>query len=256
VTVVLRDALEVMHDNVETLVDPKNPQQQLLANAIAAMARSLATSLGGSGQVKDLLSARQLTQLARVVFQEVATHPTQLLGDNLDDDKRTALAQVIASVASALGDDPARLVNGAGFIELVRIAIRTAVLNADQLIDLESPKPETNLLFKAIQQVVLAVLEQGDPRKIVTRDVFVEIIRRVLPVASANLELLLEDKTPVADTVRTALALADDTLKNRINGANLPVLIEHLLQLVLRRELSLKEATAVDQAVLEILKMA
>ena len=256
VAVILREALEVVHDNVETLVDPRKPQQQLLANAVAAMARSLATSLAGSGQIKDLLSARQLIELSRMVFQEVARHPEQLLGDNLDDDKRTALAQVIGSVASALGDDPTRLINGAGFIELVHIALQVAVSNADKLVNLESAKPETNVLFKAIQQVTLAVTEQGDPRKIVTRDVFVEIIRRVLPVVSANLDLLLDGGKPVADTVRAVLAFAGDTFKNRINGANLPLLIEQLLRLVLQRELNLAENTAVEKAVTEILRMA
>jgi hypothetical protein len=52
VAVILREALEVVHDNVETLIDPRKPQQQLLANAVAAMARSLATSLAGSGKSK------------------------------------------------------------------------------------------------------------------------------------------------------------------------------------------------------------
>jgi hypothetical protein len=257
VAVVLREALEVVRENVETLIDPKDPQHQLLANAVAAMARSLATSLGGGGKVKDLLSTRQLTELSRVVFEEVAKHPEQLLGENLDDTKKTALAQIIGSVARALGDDPARLVNGSGFIELVRVSLQVAVRNADKLIDLDSADTRTNVLFQVIQQLATAVIEQGDPRKIVTRDVFVEIVRRVLPVVSANLDPLLAGTSqPVADTVRTVLAVASGALQNQINGANLPVLMEQMLRAVLARELNVAETVAVERTAREILKAA
>jgi hypothetical protein len=71
-----------------------------------------------------------------------------------------------------------------------------------------------------------------------------------------HLDLLLDGRKPVADTVRAALPFAGDTLKNRINGANLPLLIEQLLRLVLQRELNLAENTAVEKAVTEILRMA
>jgi hypothetical protein len=60
----------------------------------------------------------------------------------------------------------------------------------------------------------------------------------------------------VADTVRTALALASGGLQNRINGANLPVLIEHLLLAVLWEELDLAGHAAVELAARHILKAA
>ena len=231
--VILQEGLQVLGENVETLIDPKHPEQQLLAAAVSAMANSLATSLAGTGSIKDLLSSRQVIELARIVFAEVATHAEQLLGDNLDANKRTALAQIIASVASALGDDPTRLVNGAGFLELVRIALRVAVKNADQLLNLEKASPKTNVLFQAMRQVVEAVLA-GDSRKIVSREVFIELIDRVLPVVSANLQPLLDGEDAVSATIGKALALAADVLETRINGANLPTLVEELLLLVLR----------------------
>jgi len=255
VVVILQEGLEVLGENVETLIDPKRPEQQLLAAAVSAMANSLATSLGGSGSIKDLLSSRQVIELARIVFAEVATHAEQLLGDNLDANKRTALAQIIASVASALGDDPTRLVNGAGFLELVRIALRVAVKNADQLLNLEKASPKTNVLFQAMRQVVEAVLA-GDSRKIVSREVFIELIDRVLPVVSANLQPLLDGENAVSATIGKALALAADVLETRINGANLPTLVEELLRLVLRGELNLDESTALERSAREILNHA
>jgi hypothetical protein len=255
IAVILREGLEVLGENVETLIDPKHPEQQFLATAVSAMANSLATTLAGTGNIKDLLSSRQVVELARVVFAEVAAHPEQLLGENLNANKRTALAQVISSVASALGDDPTQLVNGSSFLELVRIALRVSVKNADQLLNLETANPKTNLLFQTLQQAAEAVLA-GDSRKIVSREVFVELVDRLLPVVSGNLGMLLDGKEPVSETIGKALALANDVLKTRINGANLPVLVEELLRLVLRSELNLDEQTALERSALAILNHA
>ncbi|MBM4019948.1 MAG: hypothetical protein FJ288_16775, partial [Planctomycetes bacterium] len=124
VAAILGEAVEVAGENVETLIHPKNPQEQLLATALGAMAESLGNTLAGTGRAQDLLSKKQLVELTRVVFAEVAQHPEQLLGDQLDEEKKTALAQIIGSVACALGEDPARWVNGASFVELVRMALR------------------------------------------------------------------------------------------------------------------------------------
>lgn len=255
VAIILREGLEVLGENVETLIDPENPQQQLLASALSAMANSLATNLAGTGKIKNLLSARQLTELARVVFAEVAAHPEQLLGDHLDENKRTALAQIIASVARALGEEPTRLVNGTSFLQLVRGALQVAVKNADQLLDLDSTSPTTNVLFKTLQQTADAVLA-GDTRKIVSREVFVELVQRVLPVVSSNLGPLLAGDKVVAETISKVLALANDALKMRINGANLPLLVEALLRQVLPGQLKLNEPTALLQAAVTILNQA
>jgi hypothetical protein len=251
---VLREALEVVRENVETLINPKRPQDQLLATALEALTQSLATNLAGGGDVKSLLSSRQLVELVRVVFAAVARNPEQLLGDDLSDARRTALAQIIASVAAALGDDPTRLVNGASFIELVRAVLAVAAQNADGLLNLSTATPRTNALFQVLQPIALEVIKSGDPRKLVSRDVFVAIVGRVLPVASANLDLLRgAGAGAVAGAVATALALAQGALKERINGANLSALIEQLLRQVLAGELDLTESNAVEKAARQVL---
>jgi hypothetical protein len=255
VAVILREGLDVLRENVETLIDPNRPERQLLATAVASIAHSLATTLAGRGNLRELLSSRQLIELARIVFAAVAAHPEQLLGRNLDANKRTALAQIIASVARALGDDPTRLVNGSSFLDLVRAALRAAVQNADQLLDLDTTSPKSNVLFQAIRQTAEAVVA-ADTRKLVSRAVFVELIERVLPVVSGNLEPLLDGKDPVSETVRGVLALAGAALKTRINGGNFPVLVEGLLRMVLRGELNLDEATALERSAVAILNHA
>lgn len=251
---ILQETLDVVRENVETLIDPKKPAEHLLASAISAVAQSLSANLAGGGNVKELLSSRQLTDLVGIVFQEVAKHPEQLLGDNLDDPRRTALAQIIGSVASALGDDPKRFVNGEGFLELTQIALQVAVKNVDQLVDLGSATPRTNVLAQALQQVASTIVAQGDPRKIISREVFLELASRVLPLVSANIDGLAGK--PVAESMQTALELASGKMKTRINGDNFPVLVEQLLRSVLAEELKLNETTAVEMAARKILQAA
>jgi hypothetical protein len=257
VPAVLREALEVVRDNVGTLVDPHDPRQQLLASAASAVAGGLASTLAGDGKVKDLLSKSQLVELTKAVFQEVAKHPEQLLGDHLDDVKKTPLAQIIGSVACALGGDSARLVNGESLVKLVQSTLQVAVCNADKLIDLHSEDPRTNVLFKAIQQAASAVIESGDPRKLVTRTGFLKIIQCVLRVVSANADAFLAGESkPVKATVAKALELAGVALQSRINGANLPTLIDELLRAVLWGELDLTDTTAVELVSRHVLRAA
>ncbi|MHC4352625.1 MAG: hypothetical protein ACYTE3_10645 [Planctomycetota bacterium] len=255
---VVQAALEVARDNAEMLFDPDDPQEQLLASAVGAMASSLSSTLAGGGTAKDLLSKTQLVELAQVVFQEVAKHPEHLIGGEADDVRMTALAQIIGSVVRSLGENPALLITGEGFVSLVRDSIRVAVLNADKLIDFGAPNTSRNLLFKILHQVAQVIEEESnDPRGLVTREVFLEIVERILPVASANLALILDGQPNlVRNTVRTSLGLASDVLTNRTNGANLPDLIEELLRRVLWGELKLNETGAVLAAANEALRAA
>jgi hypothetical protein len=85
---------------------------------------------------------------------------------------------------------------------------------------------------------------------LVTREVFVQVVMRVLPVVSANLDSLVgtKPKPLVQITITAALDLAEDALQNRVNGTNLPLLIEKLLVQVLRSEIDPNDATALLSA--------
>ena len=250
-------ALVVVGENVETLIDVDDPRKQLLASATRAIALSLSDELGATGSFESLLSREQLIELTQIVFEEVARNPEALLGDSLNDERRTALAQVIGSVANALGDDPGKLVDGEGLIELTRLAIGVAVRNADGLLQLDDDDPATNLLFKSLQELATAVLESEDPRGLVSRQGFVEIARRVLPVVSANLGPILEDEDPIVQrTVAKALDVANGALQGRIDGANLPILIREMLVQVVWQELDLGDDEQVIAAANDILRAA
>jgi hypothetical protein len=159
-------------------------------------------------------------------------------------------------VARALGDDPHRFVNGEGFVILVETAMQTAAKNADKLLNLDTTNTRDNVLFSVIQQTIDAILDKGDPRQLLNREVFLDLTERILPVVSANLAGLVEAPQAVRDAVGTALDLAQGELKGRINGENLPALIVDLLTEVLWNELDLTEAGAVLRSATGTLKAA
>jgi hypothetical protein len=253
---VLHETLEVARENIETLISPDRPQEQLLAQALAAMAGSLSAKLAGGGKIQDLLSRRQVVELSRVVLHEVAENPELLVGHEAEDPRKTVLAQVIASVARALGDEPTLLTNGEGIIRLTRVALRVTLQNAHNLIDIDTTSPATNLLCQILQQIVSTLTHEKDPRALITRTTVQEIVERVLPVVSANLESLGPKPKLVGAAIAAALDLARGALAGRINGANLALLTEHLLMLALWDELDLEDNAALTQAARDFLRTA
>ena len=245
VEVVTRAALAAVAENVATLVDPATPGRQVVAEALVAMGHGLASELAGGTPLRALLSADQLVALTRIVLDVVARHPERLLHAEGGDSRRTALAQILGSVARALGREPARLVTGATFLELVRVALPVALRNLDRLVDLKATDPTTNLLFEAVAGVGRAALGERDARRLLDRDVFVDTVRVVLPVISAHLDALPDGRAGLVEAVvLAALELSTGDLAGRINGETLPGLVEHLLRARLRGELALDDRAA------------
>jgi len=257
VAAVVAGALTAASQNVGTLIDPKDPQKQLLARAASAIALGLSTQLGAHPSLKGVLSRQQLIDLTQIVFDEVARHPEALLGGPPGDARTSALAQVIGSVAGALGDDPRRLVDGQGLQQLVRIALAGAVQNADGLLDLEHADPTTNLLFRGLKEVATAVANTDDPRRLVSRQGFVDLVAQVLPVVSANLgPLVAKQDSLVQRTIAQALQLANGALRGRIDGRNLPLLVRGLLVEVLWDELDIADREQTVRSATRILRAA
>ncbi|MCP4396903.1 MAG: hypothetical protein GY801_06345 [bacterium] len=248
IAVILRHAIETLGENIETLIDPTDPQRQLMAEAVAAIAAGLSSSLSG-GKIQELFSTHQGIELVKIVFKEVAENPEHLLGTSRNDPGKTALAQIIASVSKALGDDPAKIINGEGALEILRDALHVAVLNADKLLDLTTDDPGTNILYQILKELFATVIQAEDPRRLFTRNVLKETVRRVMSTVSANLDLILAGRTElIGKVVKTVLELANGALENRINGETIPIVIERLLRDVLLEELDIENNNAVLEA--------
>jgi hypothetical protein len=257
VATILQNALVTFSENTATLFNPDRPEKQLLADTLRVMAVSLSADLGGGRKIKDLFTKKQLLKLTTIVFEEVARQPEKLLGIDATSDRHTALAQIIGSVATAVAQAPERLVSSEGLVEILEGAIQVTLKNVDLLLDLNTNDPRQNLLYKVIQQVATAVRDNEDPRQILTREVFEEIIWNVLPLVSSNIETVLpDDAAKVADVIKVALELSVGSLKNYINGDNMPVLVERLLWTVIWSQLDLNDAGKVKEAAMLILKEA
>lgn len=224
---------------------------RLLALGISAIGASLSSRLAGSGDVKSLLSKSQLVDLSRIALEQVAKDPEVLLRSDGEQAERTLLAQVIGSAARALGESPSQLVTGEGFLRLVEVATDTALRNADRLVDLDTATTRTNRLFVISQAVVKGFVDskESDARGLLTKAVFLDLMKGVLGAVSANLDGLVADPEArfVSTSIAHAVELANGDLQGRINGEVLPRLVERILVAVLWDGLDLNEPRSVRQ---------
>lgn len=253
---VLCDALQIARENRQTAAGPDGVEEPRLAQALEAMVGGLSGRLAGGGNIERLLSRQQVVTWARWGMHQAAQNPERLLGEGAGDSSQTVLAQVIASVAKALGNEPARLTNGEGFLQLTAVALQVTLRNTAPLIDTDRRSPRSNRLYQILQQVVGALGQEKEPGRLVTRQVFLEIAVVVLPLASGNLAGLRQKPKLVSRAVVSALRLAQGPLEGRINGANVATLIEGLLTLALWNELDLEDEAETKRAALECLRAA
>ncbi len=239
----------------ETLASDEGPLEPLLARTISAVAAGLSNQLAGTGAPRALLAKGQLIELAQFAFEEVARQPLQMLGTT-PDPRKTALAQVLGSVTRALGDAPAKLLNGEGLLTLTKIALHTGLQNAGKLLDFDTLSPRGNLLCSVLQQIFSPLSAAPPVSGFATQQVLLEVARRLLPLASANAIALVQNDNLLKHAIERTLSLALGALDGRVNAANLPVLLEGVVRQVLWDELDLQEEAALTRAAIGILRAA
>ena len=157
----------------------------------------------------------------------------------------------------SLGDRPGALVNGATFGELTHNVLAITLKNRDKLLDLQSPDPRTNLVFKTLVALASEAGSGRDSRGLLDREVFLATATRVLRAVSDD----FDPNQPagpglVGEAMAAALVLATGTLRHRINGGNLPLLTDGLLRPALLGELRLADSRAVEATALQLLRAA
>jgi hypothetical protein len=253
---VLEQALVIAGEHAERLLVTTDPEKHTLGLALQAVARGLSNSVAGSTSIKDMLSVQQLSELAALAMGEVARHPA-LVVESESDPRKLVLSQVIGSVARALGTEPTSLITGDGFLSLVDVALETVMKNRDRLLDVSSFSPTNNFLYATRDYVMKVSAEHEDKRELLSESVIIDIVGKVLRVASANSEALVGNATPIVRTAAsTALDLAEGALAGRINGDNLPKVVEGLLIQLAWDELHPEEAQALQNAATLILRAA
>jgi hypothetical protein len=254
VALLLKAGLDILGENAAVLIDQDSPEKQVLADAFAALAAGLSSTVG-NGNFRKLFSNAQLVELAQIILHQVATNPEALMSG--DDPQRTALAQIIGSVAKALGNGPQQILTAAGAIELLRTAAVVAVNNTDKLLDLDTDDTTTNILYRVLSEYITAVLSADDPRKLLNRETVLKTAQMILTATSASLDRILrDDHKLVKFAVERALGLANDALQNRINGQNMPQVIETLFVGILRETIDMADYDAVRAAIVAELDTA
>lgn len=253
---VVQEALAVAGDHMDDLLAPTGPRARLFADSLASLAHGMSDELGANEPLRLLVTPRLAIDLARLVFDAAAERP-ELLLDGVDDDaRRTALAQIVGSVALALGRDPAKLVSGQGLLDLARIALDVGTRNVGGLLDLQHADPRTNLLARSLTELVTGVAASPDPRRLLGRNAVVELARRVLPIVSAHAGVLAGADPLVRQSVQAGLVLANGALAGRTDADVLPALVAGLLRRAVWKRLDLGDGAAVEATALEILEAA
>ncbi len=254
---IMKIGLETLGNNISTLIDPDNPERLFLNETVAALATGLSATLT-DGKLGKLFTTKQMIALSRMVFQEVARNPEHLLGfENKGKPEETVLAQIIASVANSLGEEPRKLITGEGALALLHTAIQTGMQNADKLLRRNTPGITDNLLYQLLKETVQPLAEkltQGNVQSLINRQVIAETATRMLVTTANNLEPFLNGKaTLIRELMQIMLESATANFATRLNAGNFAVVFEMLLRKLLLGRLDLTKKDVVITALQEVL---
>lgn len=252
---ILEQSLATVANHAEMLIDPNNPRRQFAAETVAALAAGINKGLEDNRSLDVIFTEQTALRLAKIALDKVAANPERLLGLKASASPAdTVLAQIIGSVASALtmtasGDliDIRRIASTETLVGIVDTALLVTLRNIDKLLDLKNPDQKTNLLHKVLQSLATAIDSQADilananppgsVRDLVDREVFLEIVQKVLPVVSSHVTAATaDDGKLVGVAVDIAFDLARGALAGDINGETLPDVIEAILRTAARNE--------------------
>ncbi len=233
-------ALGVLANNAQSLINPQNPEQQLLAEALSRVSLALAADFHGDQKLpeklKALLSQDHLLSLLQTVFGAVAQHPDALLQGVENDPKRSALAQIVGSVALAVSKDTKNLLNGDGLVKLLGVGLQAFANNPDRLLDLNTKDPKQNILAQVLTSVSTAAaknLESGG-RNLLTGETLIQLMDTALETVSKNTDGFKKEPDIVTMVLDRLFFAASHTLANDMDAVNLVLSFAPVLRQALR----------------------
>jgi hypothetical protein len=226
---ILKNGLDTIRENASTLVD-RSGGRAYIAEAINTVSTSLTTTWS-SEKVTSLLSGKQLEKLLQIIFKEISDDPQFLLGNTELTNNKTILAQTITSIFKGLGEEPSNIASGSMLLDLFNSILQISLTNTDNFIDLNTESTSENLLYKVIHTTVQAMQESPDSRGLLTKKVKRKTLTAIIKTASSNIHIV---KDPELKNLKTTIqksieVSSSETLKTRINGNNLPLLIQSIL---------------------------
>lgn len=232
---IIAAAIEITADNVPRLIDSKDPKRQLLADALQEVLKGFSPALHQDTSLprtlRALFTRDQLISIVREAFSAVAQNPDALLHGVTNDNKRTALAQIVGAVPTAVSSDSRRLLNGQGYVQLLNVALEAFAKNPDRLLDLDQTNPREQILTKVIVSVVSATTKslETNGRDLLTGPTLLEVIGAAIAAVSANVDGFRREPDIVKMVMERVLRSASGSLKNELAGDALVQVVGPLL---------------------------
>jgi hypothetical protein len=233
-------ALDTLAQNAPQLINPKNPGDQFLVQALERVILSFSGELHHDQDLPGILAAtfsqKQLKVMIQEVFEAVAENPGALLPGKGGDPQRSALAQIMGSVAAVLSRDSQNLLTGDRYVELGGLALKAFAMNPDRLLNLNTADPLDNILTKVMTAVLLAAYDdlQSGGRHLLWGDTLFQAIEAALAAVSKNTQGFLADPEIVALVLKRLLNAASGAQANVLDSENLLIVFSPLLSRVLK----------------------
>lgn len=233
-------ALSTLTDHAAPLIQPHDPQKQLLVEALDRVILALSAEFHQDAGLPAVLAAtfsqRQLMALVREAFGAVAQNPAGLIPGRDGDRQRSALAQILGAVAAVVSRDPHHLLSGDGYVKLLDVALRAFAANPDRLLDLGDADPLQNVMSQVMIAVVNAAAQNLDAggRNLLMGDMLLKMMEAALATVSKNTQGFRADSEIVALVLNRLLGAAAKDLANQLDAENLlrvfPPLLNQALQ--------------------------
>jgi hypothetical protein len=237
---VIEAALTALGSHAGRLIEPETPEKQLLVSALRDVAFALSSDFHGDAELsailKGIFSRQQLVDIVQEVFGAVAQNPQGLLAGVKDETKRSALSQIIASVALAAKADTAKLLQGEDYRKIIVAVLNAFALNPDRLLELNTADPRQNTLAKVIQAVVTTAaqhIEKGG-RKLAYGSMLVQMVDAGMRTVSKNVDGFRKEPEIVSMVVDRLLCAASGMMANELDAENLVKVFPRILRDALR----------------------
>ena len=243
-------ALDTLAKNAPSLINPEKPGEQLLADALTQVTLALAADFHGDQKLAEklpaLLSQDHLLGLVQTVFGAVAQHPEALFQGVGNNPQRSALAEIVGSVAAAVGSDAKNLLNGDGFLKLLGVVLQAFAGNPDRLLELNPQDPKQTILAKVLASVSTSAtryLKTGG-RNLLAGDTLLQLMDAALATVSQNTDGFKQDPDVVTTVMDRLLKAASQPLQNQMDAPNLLTAFAPILRQALQGQEALEGSDA------------
>ena len=140
-------ALDTLAQNARQLINPKDPRDQLLVQALERVILSFSGEFHHDQALPGDFGRNVLPEATPCHYPgglwRGGGESRGLLPGTGGDPQRSALAQIMGAVAAVVSRDSQGILTGDGYVELVRVALQAFAINPDRLLNLNTADPKT-----------------------------------------------------------------------------------------------------------------